>query len=136
MIFLWSDAWLLQAVALASSQGPAALADVVAAADAVNHAFPTDDEFHGGFCRLTEAGFVREIGDRFGLGPEVPSESAIAMAGPNATEGRRIASDLLRAEAWASKTNTRDPRNGVQYPGLTDDRLRKAEREYRQKGPT
>ena len=37
MTFLWSDAWILQAVAVASRGEAAPLADVIAAADAVKH---------------------------------------------------------------------------------------------------
>ena len=39
MAFLWSDAWLLQAIGLAAYRGPATLAEIIGAADAVNHAY-------------------------------------------------------------------------------------------------
>jgi hypothetical protein len=65
MNYLWSDAWLLQAIALAARERRATLAEVIASADAVNHALPTTDELHGGLSRLTAGGFVHEIEDRF-----------------------------------------------------------------------
>ena len=75
MKFLWSDAWLLQAVALAARQAPATLAEVIGAADAVQHALLTDDELHGGLVRLTGGGFVEEVDHRFRLTGSIPSES-------------------------------------------------------------
>jgi hypothetical protein len=42
---------------------------------------------------------------------------------------------LLGAERWTAERNVRDPRNKVIYAGLTDERLRAAEREYRRRGP-
>src|SRR5690348_3409317 len=70
--FLWSDAWLLQAIVLASGAGPATLAQVIGAADAVNHALLTSDELHGGLLRLTTGGFVAETDERFSVTELVP----------------------------------------------------------------
>ncbi|MGH7724005.1 MAG: hypothetical protein ACREOU_01110 [Candidatus Eiseniibacteriota bacterium] len=133
MAFLWSDAWLLQALALASQSAPANLEAVIAAADAVNHALPTDEEVHGAFVRLTEAGFLEEVAKGFMLGPAVPLEMRTAMVTSSLSAGRHAAEALLGAEPWSPETNVRDPRNEVRYPGLTDERLREADREYRRK---
>lgn len=133
MKFLWSDAWLLQAIALASRSGPAALADLLAAADAVNHALPTWEELHGALSRLGAGGFVEEVDERFRLTTRVPPEIRDAMSEGGWQRGREAASALLDAEAWSPETNVGDPRNDVTYPGLTPDRLRDAEREYRQR---
>ena len=56
--FLWSDAWLLEAIVLASSSGSGSLTEVIGAADAINHAILCDDEIHGGHIRLVAAGFI------------------------------------------------------------------------------
>lgn len=137
MRFLWSDAWLLQAVAVAARGGAATLADVIAAADAVNHALPTHDELHGALYRLTEAAFVEETPRGFALGARVPPGSARAIGGANAADGRRAASDLIGAEPWTVGASVRDPRNkDIYYPGLTDERVRAAEGEYQRRGPT
>lgn len=133
MSFLWSDAWLLQAIALASRTGPGTLADVIAAADDVNHALPTYEELHGAFSRLTAGGFVEEIGDRFRLTGQVPPETTATIVESGWQRGREAASALLDAEAWSPQTNVGDPRNDVRYSGLTDDRIRDAEREYRRR---
>ncbi|HEU4463867.1 MAG TPA: hypothetical protein VFS53_02370 [Gemmatimonadota bacterium] len=133
MKFLWSDAWLLQAIALASRNEPATLADLIAAADAVNHALPTSGELHGAFFRLAAGGFVEEVDDRFRLTSRVPAEIRDAMSEGGWQRGREAASALLEAEAWSPQTNVGDPRNDVTYPGLTPDRLRDAERAYRRR---
>ena len=133
MKFLWSDAWLLQAIALASRSGPATLADLLTAADAVNHALPTDDELHGALSRLGAGGFVEEVDDRFRLTSLVPPEVRDAMREGGWQRGREAASALLGAEAWSPQANVGDPRNDVTYPGLTADRIRDAERERRRR---
>jgi hypothetical protein len=132
--FLWSDAWILQAVALASKDEPASLASVLAAADALNHALPIPDELHGAFARLIEEGYVVERAAQFSLGMKVPQFDRSAMVGANARDGRNAAAKLLDAEPWTHETNVRDPRNAVKCPGLTDERLQAAEKEYRRRG--
>jgi hypothetical protein len=131
MNYLWSDAWLLQAIALAARERRATLAEVIASADAVNHALPTSDELHGGLSRLTAGGFVHEIEDRFDLTNLVPAEIRSRIVESGWREGRQTATELLGAEEWTSQNNVGDPRNQIEYPGLTIDRLRAAEREYR-----
>jgi hypothetical protein len=132
MTYLWSDAWLFQAIALASQTHAAALDEVLGAADAVNHAMPTDDELHGALSRLTAGGFIEEVEERFQLTAEVPSELREALAG-GLTRGRDAASKYLNAEPWSPQTNVRDPRNQLHYPGLTRERIRSAEQAYRRR---
>jgi hypothetical protein len=131
--FLWSDAWLFQAIALASQAGPARLSQVIGAADGVNHALPTVDELHGALVRLTAGGFVSEAEERFTITELVPLVTLSSIRNSGLQAGRRVASKFLRAEEWTPERNTRDPRNQVVYEGLTDERLHKAEREYRQR---
>ena len=128
--FLWSDAWLLQAIVLASGNGPATLAQVIAAADAVNHALPTDDELHGGLVRLTTSGFVAEADERFTITELVPVTTIAEIRTSGWHRGRLIATEFLQAEEWTPERNVRDPRNHVEYAGLTPDRIHAAEREY------
>jgi len=131
MVYLWSDAWLLQAIALATQRGPATLAQIIAAADAVNHALPTFDELHGGFVRLTAGGFVAEAEERFTITELVPVATLSSIRNSGTRDGRRIASTLLQAEEWTRERNVRDSRNHVVYEGLSDERIHTAEREYR-----
>ena len=62
------NAWMFLAVAVSRGpDGAAALEDVVAAADWVNHAIPLQDELTGGLNRLLGAGFLRNTSDSFAL---------------------------------------------------------------------
>jgi hypothetical protein len=134
MTFLWSDAWILQAIAVASQDEPASLATVVAAADALNHALPVHDELHGAFVRLVAEGFVVEQAEHFMLGARLSQVDRTALVGANARKGREVATKLLGSEPWTHETNVRDPRNAVKFPGLSDARLRAAEKAYRRQG--
>jgi hypothetical protein len=67
----WSDAWFLAALARADQGKGASLADVMAAADMIDHATPTEDEVRhavrclGGTGLLTGAGArLRAFGQR------------------------------------------------------------------------
>ena len=130
MTFLWSDAWLLQSIAVAAHARPASLAEILGTADAVNHALPTDEELHGALSRLTGASYVEEIDQKFRLTDRVPPEIADAIAASTA-EGRGAASAFLNAEPWSPERNVGDPRNRVEYPGLTSERIKSADNEYR-----
>lgn len=65
----WEDAWVLQAVCLATSSGtaPADLQAVMGAGDAVNHAVFTFDELSAGLRKLTAADIVTVRGDAIAL---------------------------------------------------------------------
>jgi hypothetical protein len=132
MAYLWSDAWLLQAIAIASQNAPATLAQVLAAADGVNHALPTDEELHGGFSRLTAGGFVTEIDGCFTMTAAVPSHVTARMLEGGWNRGRQAASEFLNAEPWSALTKGGDPRNAVVYRGLTPERILAADQEYRE----
>jgi hypothetical protein len=131
--YLWSDAWILQAIAIASHAAPARLSEILGAADAVNHALPTDDELHGAFARLTEGGFIAEVEDAFQLTGRVPRDVIAAIVGKGWRAGRSAAERFLDAEPWTPQTNVRDPRNAVVYPRLTPARIQHADREYRRR---
>lgn len=133
MTFLWSDAWLLQAVAVASHARPATLSEILGAADAVNHALPTDDELHGGFSRLAGANYIEEVDGKFRLTDRVPRETADALVVSSWSKGRSAASAFLDAEPWSPEHNVGDPRNSVRYIGLTSELISSANEEYRRR---
>jgi hypothetical protein len=60
-----TDGWILTAVFLAHSEAGAQLHDIIAAADATNHAIPTPDELSGAFTRLARCGLLTVGQDRF-----------------------------------------------------------------------
>src|SRR4030095_13909705 len=74
MPFLWSDAWILTAVAVASRERPAELWEVLAAADALDHSLPLDEELHGAFARLTAPRYVEDFFGKFKIGQTVPQD--------------------------------------------------------------
>jgi hypothetical protein len=131
--YLWSDAWIFQAIVIASHAAPARLSEILAAADGVNHALPTDDELHGAFARLTEDRLIVEVGDTFQLTGRVPREVIAAIVGKGWRAGRSAAERFLDAEQWTPQTNLRDPRNTVVYPPLTSARIQQADRDYRRR---
>ena len=110
MTYLWSDAWLLQAIALAAAERPATLSEIIGCADALNHALPTTDELHGAFARLTAGGLVEELVDeRVQLTTRVSAESRARILSGGLRAGRLAASKLLDAEPWTAETNVGDP---------------------------
>ena len=60
--FSWADAWIF--AALSVTRHPAALADLIGAADGINHAIPTPDEINGALNRLHAAGLVSRSGEQ------------------------------------------------------------------------
>jgi hypothetical protein len=133
--YLWSDAWLFQAIGVASQKRPATLAEVLRAADDVNHALPTDDELHGALVRLTEGGFIEEIEQQFRLTERVPTHVRVAISSGGWRSGRAAAAAYLGAEDWTPETRTRDARNSVRFPSLTPERIRRADRDRRRGKP-
>jgi hypothetical protein len=67
--FRWSDAWLLLSIAWASRGGTAAAAldEVIAAGDALNHAIFTFEEVDGGVARLSVADLIAVVDQRVQL---------------------------------------------------------------------
>ena len=63
------DGWLLMAVHMSACDKPATLAQVIAAADATNHAIPTHGELSRAFSRLAEVGVLVATEDRFSIAP-------------------------------------------------------------------
>jgi len=133
MRFLCSDAWVLQAVIRASRAGAPTLADLLGAMDDLQHALPVDRELHGAFSRLTAAGYLREVDARFALTEQVPLDVVQRVRDGGRTDSRAAALAFLRIEPSASATPWQDAANDVTYPGLTDERLKRADRDYRRR---
>lgn len=79
--FVWSDAWLLLAVIMASRAGPADRAGVIDAGDYINRDIFTDAEFSGGVDRLRDRGYLIEEDGRYRAGPSVLEWYAKACPG-------------------------------------------------------
>lgn len=64
----WStSAWILYSVAMTSRDKPAALHEIIAAADALNHAIPTLGELQRSLGGLMEAGLITREGKCYSL---------------------------------------------------------------------
>jgi hypothetical protein len=61
----WNDAWILTATSLVHKKGGATLAEIMGAADLVNHAIPTAGELSHAFSRLVDCGIVQVRNDRY-----------------------------------------------------------------------
>jgi hypothetical protein len=61
----WNDAWILTATSLVHKKGGAALAEIVGAADVINHAIPTAGELSRAFSRFVDCGLVQVKNDRY-----------------------------------------------------------------------
>ena len=56
--WLWSDAWVLAAIMMTQQEGGSSLTDVVAAADAINHAILMDNEVESAVRKLLGAELI------------------------------------------------------------------------------
>ena len=63
--WLWSDAWVLSAIMITDKDGGSTLTEVVAAADAINHAILMDSEVEPAVRRLLGAGLISTLPGRF-----------------------------------------------------------------------
>jgi len=64
-----TQAWILYSVAIASGKAPASRTDISAAADAINHAVPTQQELNGALQRLAAFQLVEPRGNFHALTP-------------------------------------------------------------------
>ena len=99
--FIWSDAWLLQAIAYAEKNAPATLKDVIAAGDAINHAIFTYAELQTGLAKLLAAGYIRHEGDKFSLSSTF-AEEYIRLSGKHRTIHKQLnaVENYLHAKPW------------------------------------
>src|SRR5687767_1532127 len=61
----WKDAWILAATSLVHQRGGATLAEIIGAADVINHAIPTAGELSRAFSRLVDCGNIQVKNDRY-----------------------------------------------------------------------
>lgn len=66
--WIWSDGWILMSVYLVANDIGSELSDIIAAADATNHAIPTSREFSSSLTKLTQHGIVEKNDDKYKIG--------------------------------------------------------------------
>ena len=129
----WSDVWLLMAIYAAKDRRPAALRDILAAADAIYHAVMNYEELASGLVRLEQAALIRVSSD---LSHIECSTKGLEVVAPNvqrvgrANEARKVIEHQLNVTPWAPKEPIPHPANNLQYPGLTADIHNEAVNDY------
>ena len=109
--FLWSDAWLFLAFALAARDGPAPIVSVLPVADGIQHAVPTKEEVDGALGRLTRAGYVQFANGDVGI-----TATGRALLHQVQLEGRGLLTQqkalehLLGAAPWTERYDPRAAR--------------------------
>lgn len=63
----WSDGWILMALYLASRDQEAELYEIIAAADATNHAIPTAGELSSALTKFAQSGLIRQHEGRYSI---------------------------------------------------------------------
>ncbi len=64
--FVWTDALILLSLTYNHDHGGADFNKIVSTADAINHMILTREELDGGLRRLRHAGYVEELGEKYG----------------------------------------------------------------------
>ncbi len=118
-----TDAWILLAITLASNPAPASLADLMSAADHVNHALPTEGELHGALWRLVRGGWVREENGSFDAGPALAATDVHAWRAASPRAAIVQVRQRLHVEVDAFD---QDGKAHTIYPRLTSDSIRAA----------
>jgi len=126
-----SDVWLLASIEFSGGKEGATIRDIIGAGDYINHAIFTEKEFEEGLCRLTEGGWIREIGGRFSVSKKF-KEQKISYSSPKGRHstkklrvGIRELLDVNRGCKYGSKSNK------LKYPGFTSKKFTNAIKEYK-----
>lgn len=98
--FVWSDGWLLHAIAIAAEKIPASLKDVIAAGDALNHAIFTYTELQAGLAKLLAAGYIEHERDNFRLSSIFAEEYTRLSKGRSIRKQRQAIEQYLQATPW------------------------------------
>jgi hypothetical protein len=137
--WVWSDAWVLAAIMMTQQEGGSSLTDVVAAADAINHAILMENEVESAVRKLlgaeliatqqrafflTESGEVMKAAKHGGLLGQVDQLLLALRRLPVAVREWKLQPGELRhaADAWNARAQQlieipRRPRPHYQAPG-------------------
>lgn len=117
---LWSDAWILLATLYAAREQSAPVADVIGAADMIQHAIVTYEEMEGALNRLTAEGYLT-----YSDGMLTPSQSTLDFY-QTITKPRRPMLDeendlegFIGASPWSAAAHPQMANAGVSFPELT-----------------
>ncbi|PKN92161.1 MAG: hypothetical protein CVU44_16140 [Chloroflexi bacterium HGW-Chloroflexi-6] len=131
--FVWSDVWLILAIAMTDNGSGTTLTSIIAAGDFINHAIFTGPELRHGLVMLTRAGYVDEIEGQYFLVGKAKTYWAARR------ETRRLVDTLLKdfekfldAAPYSPQDLAAEDQEW-QYPGLTDEMVDQAYLEYIEK---
>lgn len=87
----------------------------------------TDEELESGLVRLAQGGLIAQGDDRFLPTNKIPDTLRNL---DNPIDMKKRIEDLIDAEKWSKRNNVNDPRNKLKYPGLTREKIKKADTLY------
>ena len=99
--FIWSDAWILTSIILATQRvSPATLTGIIAAADYINHAILTRGELETGLTRLVDADYVTHDSHGFSLTDKVRSWTATGSHTQTMPDLSDSVAEFIGAPLW------------------------------------
>lgn len=120
---IWSDVWFLVALYRCSPTEPLALRDVIASADAIEHAVMNFEEISSALVRLTQQGLIHvEPGSlRVSCTPRTRNVIAgISMGSDTTAITCKLVEDKLGVVPWSPGESLPNPENVLRYPGLSE----------------
>ena len=126
--FEWTfnDGWILMSVYLTHGDVGASLHEMIAAADAMNHAIPTTGELSRSLSRLAACGILAEVDDRFRM-----TEHYLPMLA-KANQGKGgLFNTPDKGKKWLSRM-TFDVNDGAEIV-ITAEQLGEAYTQYRKR---
>jgi hypothetical protein len=124
VIFNWSDAWLMLAIAFANRRGPATLETIIAAGDGINFAIFKADELESGLARLTRAGYVAEKEGVFSPTEKVQPYSESFLAKRRSVDKRL--KDVEEMLGSPSAEDVQPSKNDLKYSGFSKEQYEQA----------
>ena len=116
---LWSDAWILLATLYVARKQPAAMDEVIGAADYIQHAIVTFEEMEGALHRLTASGYLRYADGK--LAPSTKTAefyASITRPRRSANAEQKDLEKFIGAQGW-SAGDPRSANQGAEFPELT-----------------
>lgn len=129
----WSDVWLLQAIYYASKNEQSRLADVIAAADYIEHAVINYEELSSGLVRLKQADLIIVDSALWKISCSDRARSmidALAKRIRSAYDLGKEIENTLGAIPWAPREPIPHPANNLQYPDFNKELYDIAVSEY------
>jgi len=131
--YVWTDAWVLQAVIYASKNGGADLRNIIAFGDTINQAVFRPEELESGLYRLAKGGWIEDLGKKF-----QPSQKTRAAYAEIPKDGWSLVQEMELVAEFLGLPNVDyqnqpcpNPENRFSYPGFTEARFDAAVKKYR-----